>query len=515
MRSSILCLAYLRMIEGWSLNQHKPSMMLDHKLQRIRKFRNPNIGGGGGVTTSFASLDPEAFDSQADSTGGGDGVTTSFASLDPEALLVVEPEELEAFSSGTAMAVVYFEDEENGEERAAPDVATSGGLNADAALNFAAISLFALTALYQLLHVDVEATIALFQFNDAMEASALATSIDLFRRLPLDALHGYEELVPTNPIYYKACTSGVAYALGDFISQIYQGRTLESFDLQRTARSSAAGFIGHGPLCHYWMSFMETYLDFGGAWWGTGVKVLFDQTVWGLYLNGVYSFLTGILAGRPLKEVWGDVKLTSWPALRTSWRFWPFVHAISFSHAVPLDLKLLWVDTMEIVWVTLLSKVTNDDKEAAKAEAEMTNLSGDPLASSSESAAADPALAATTAAPFDAAALAKAGWTAGWPLLAMWPFLFGVFEVEQQLGFETASVPESDSAVLTAVAADPALWWHRAEAAVVGAAGEVSTVAHAAPHSAAAAAHVASTALGGVCDAVAVVCEAAANGRLG
>jgi hypothetical protein len=58
------------------------------------------------------------------------------------------------------------------------------------------------------------------------------------------------------------------------VGQVYQGRNLETIDLKRTARSGAAGFIGHGPLCHYWMLFMETYLDFGGAWWGTGVKVL-------------------------------------------------------------------------------------------------------------------------------------------------------------------------------------------------------------------------------------------------
>ncbi|KAL3908395.1 MAG: hypothetical protein SGPRY_009817 [Prymnesium sp.] len=104
---------------------------------------------------------------------------------------------------------------------------------------------------------------------------------------------------------------------------------------------------------------MEEYLDFGGAWWGTGFKVLADQTAWSIYLNAMYSFLIGTLALRNPKNVWEDVKRTSWPALRVSWRFWPFVHCISFSHAVPLDLKLLWVDVMEIVWVTLLSRVAN------------------------------------------------------------------------------------------------------------------------------------------------------------
>ena len=63
--------------------------------------------------------------------------------------------------------------------------------------------------------------------------------------------------MPTNPIYYKACTSGVAYTVGDFVSQLYQGKDLETIDLKRSARSGAAGFIGHGPLCHFWMIFME------------------------------------------------------------------------------------------------------------------------------------------------------------------------------------------------------------------------------------------------------------------
>merc|ERR1711871_1774344 len=108
---------------------------------------------------------------------------------------------------------------------------------------------------------------------------------------------------------------------------------------------------------------METYLDFGGAWWATGVKTIADQTVWSLYLNAMYSFFIGSLAFRPPGEVWNDIKTTSWPALRTSWRFWPFVHCVSFSHAVPLDLKLLWVDVMEIVWVMLLSRVANKDVE--------------------------------------------------------------------------------------------------------------------------------------------------------
>ena len=150
-------------------------------------------------------------------------------------------------------------------------------MNSVAFINAMVIGFFVLGGAYEILHVDVEAALALFRFDDSMEASALATTIDLFLRLPTDSIHSYEELVPSNPVFYKACTSGVAYTIGDFVSQVYQGRTLGTLDLKRSARSGAAGFLGHGPLCHFWMLFMETYLDFGGAWWATGIKVIADQ----------------------------------------------------------------------------------------------------------------------------------------------------------------------------------------------------------------------------------------------
>jgi len=238
-------------------------------------------------------------------------------------------------------------------------------LNNIATINLLVIVTFGMGVAYSLLETDIRAITALYYFDlgdDLYPGFARAAiAVDLILRLPGELLHQYEALVPTNPVFYKACTSGVAYTFGDFISQLYQGRDLKTLDLPRSLRSGAAGFIGHGPLCHYWMLAMERYLDFGGAWWATGFKVLADQTVWSLYLNAMYSFLIGTLAFRNPRDVWADVKSTSWPALRSSWRFWPFVHCISFSHAVPLDLKLLWVDVMEIVWVTILSRVANQD----------------------------------------------------------------------------------------------------------------------------------------------------------
>lgn len=324
-------------------------------------------------------------------------------------------------------------------------------LNNIAFFNGAVIVFFVSAAGYELFHEYVEAAIALFYYDDSMEASALATTIALIFKFPMDSISNYESLVAMNPIFYKACTSGVAYTLGDFVSQVYQGRTLDTIDLPRSARSGTAGFIGHGPLCHYWMTFMENYLDFGGAWWATGIKVIADQTVWSIWLNACYSFIIGILAFRDPKVVWEDVKKTLWPALRTSWRFWPFVHVISFSHIVNLDLKLLWVDAMEIVWVTLLSKVANDDKAKAvvveecvdeicmidggvaepATEVAMTVMMEKELAQRRKETSDE--IEATDNTALD---LVKQGWNAAWPFAAMWPLLYAahLFELNMASG---------------------------------------------------------------------------------
>lgn len=317
----------------------------------------------------------------------------------------------------------------------------TGRINTAAALNGGLVVTLALSALYPLLSEKIVALMALYEYGlgpHPPDLTQTAVSLDLLARTPMDFLHAYEEAVPTNPIFYKACTSGVAYAFGDFLSQIYQGRTLGTIDLPRSARSGAAGFIAHGPLCHYWLLTMEAYLDFDGAWWATGIKVTADLTVWSIFLNAAYSTLIGLMALRPPGEVLRDVRSTSWPALRSAWRFWPFVHTVSFSHAVPLDLKLLWVDIMEVIWVTILSKVANEDKNARlkeNAEAEVLtvvearNVQPDLEIEFTREQELGPTLGDQLS--FE---LPKKVLGACWPLIVMWPVLYAGYRMEMALG---------------------------------------------------------------------------------
>ena len=92
---------------------------------------------------------------------------------------------------------------------------------------------------------------------------------EILRNIPADNLAAYQQSVFDNPVPTKACTSGVAYTLGDFTCQLSQGKTIATVDLRRSLRSGSAGFLIHGPLCHYWLLWTEQNLSFHNEWWTT------------------------------------------------------------------------------------------------------------------------------------------------------------------------------------------------------------------------------------------------------
>jgi protein Mpv17 len=96
-----------------------------------------------------------------------------------------------------------------------------------------------------------------------------------------DNWQGYLQILRESPVFVKACTSGIVYALGDWTAQTTNGVPLADLDRWRVARSAVAGFVGHGPLSHCWYNFCESAFDIIGwnsAWW-----VLFPKILTGIY----------------------------------------------------------------------------------------------------------------------------------------------------------------------------------------------------------------------------------------
>lgn len=196
---------------------------------------------------------------------------------------------------------------------------------------------------------------------------------EILTRIPFQAWGSYTAILEESPILTKAITSATVYTIGDVIAQRTEGTGMGELDRTRTFRSALAGFIGHGPLSHYWYYICDDFFDNVlqlTQWWAFFPKVIVDQATWGPFWNNVYILLLGVMKMESLETIWGDMKRTTIPLVVSGLKLWPLAHCITYG-VIPVENRLLWVDLVEIVWVTILatqaagaSKDTGETDEA-------------------------------------------------------------------------------------------------------------------------------------------------------
>lgn len=90
------------------------------------------------------------------------------------------------------------------------------------------------------------------------------------------------------------------------------------------------------------------------SWLVPLVKVGVDQTAWSLFWNSTYYVLLGCLKLESPAVIAATVKGTWWDLLKAGWRLWPLVHLLTYG-VIPVQHRLLFVDSVELVWVSILS----------------------------------------------------------------------------------------------------------------------------------------------------------------
>ena len=190
----------------------------------------------------------------------------------------------------------------------------------------------------------------------ALVAATLATESS-----DLNPVHLYNSFVTTNPIETKACISGVVYSLGDYIAQNYEGRDVEELDASRIVRSGLCGLLAHGPLSHLYYVFLDhafanqNIVDVD-SWLVPVMKIGIDQTIWSVIWNSTYYVLLGLLKFESPSTIWLSVKGSWLDLLKAGWRLWPLAHLVTYG-VIPVQHRLLFVDTVELIWVCVLSTV--------------------------------------------------------------------------------------------------------------------------------------------------------------
>lgn len=193
-----------------------------------------------------------------------------------------------------------------------------------------------------------------------------AAALTSIKCLPNQAWNSYESVLATYPVATKAMTSATVYALGDVLSQ--RTASEEKLDKGRVVRSMIAGGVGHGPLSHFWYNFSENFFTQIGlpiAWWNFIPKIVVDQTVWGPIWNSLYILLIGMMQKESFGKMKGDIQSNTVPLFLEGLKLWPLAHCVTYG-LIPVENRLLWVDAVEIVWVSILAtKATSMSAKSA------------------------------------------------------------------------------------------------------------------------------------------------------
>lgn len=223
------------------------------------------------------------------------------------------------------------------------------GMDVNAIINTAAIVIVILAVLGQVAFIDT-------QIMRGWSAEEVAV------RIPVDNWYSYSAVLEKSPLYTKAVTSATVYTIGDFIAQRTEGVSMGGLDRSRILRSLLAGLIGHGPLSHLWFDFSENIFEnvlHLKDWWGTIAKVGIDQTTWGPFWNNTYILLLGLMKFDSIDNIFSEMKRTTIPLIVSGLKLWPLAHIITYG-LIPVENRLLWVDLVEIIWVTILASAAAD-----------------------------------------------------------------------------------------------------------------------------------------------------------
>lgn len=181
---------------------------------------------------------------------------------------------------------------------------------------------------------------------------------EMIKHTPQEIWQQYSNVLTEHPIATKACTSATVYTIGDIIAQRTTISDNEELDRIRILRSMVAGLIGHGPMSHFWYNICDGFFADTlhlTAWWAFIPKVFIDQTLWGPIWNNTYLLLIGLMKMERIDVIWEDIKKSTVPMVVSGLKLWPAAHVVTYG-LIPIENRLLWVDMVEIIWVTVLSK---------------------------------------------------------------------------------------------------------------------------------------------------------------
>lgn len=241
----------------------------------------------------------------------------------------------------------------------APDVDTTRVQSINQAVNAGLIAVVACLALMTFFSTPS------FQeaWRELSASPAFAKMCAAVRALPISNWEALEAAIQLHPWRMASIVTGVAYAAADWTAQTAEGAGIFQFDRARLAQCVFIGAALLAPMAHAYYGWQDTLIHASVALWiSVPAKIVVDQVLYAPFYNMLFFIFTGVLRRDTPREIFGDLMPKLWRTTLSSWKVWPFVHLITYT-VIPTRYKLMWVDTMEVLWITYLSLVANEAKK--------------------------------------------------------------------------------------------------------------------------------------------------------
>ena len=146
------------------------------------------------------------------------------------------------------------------------------------------------------------------------------------------------------------------FVVSDTLTQQLVEKRRWNHDGRRTLRMGVMGIIV-GPIQRTWFLTLERFIP-PTSKIQIVKKLIVDQTIYGPFIIFFFYSLSGILAGKELREVKLLLQERYIKTILTAYKIWPLVQAVNFS-VVPLQHRANFVQLVSLCWNMYLSWMAN------------------------------------------------------------------------------------------------------------------------------------------------------------
>lgn len=189
----------------------------------------------------------------------------------------------------------------------------------------------------------------------------------------------YNDFVLRRPILANSLTTGFLLGTGDYLAQTFFTDEHAKYDYSRTLRAVIYGSIIFAPLGDKWYKFLAKvktpfignrakYSSTKLGVYDTVSRVAYDQLIFAPFIGiPLYYSVMSMLELRENALEYAQAKLQkNWAStLVTNWMIWPIFQLINF-YFIPVQMRLLCVNTFSIGWNCFLSYELNKEKHEAE-----------------------------------------------------------------------------------------------------------------------------------------------------